>query len=241
MKGQRSKEDDVQQVSFSLFVTNFPDHFSFRDLWRVCDEYGKVVDVFIPTRRSKSGNRYAFVRFIKIDDTDRLVKNLCTVWVGRLRLHANVARFQRKSRNIDKRGHGLNGETKLGVGKQQREIGPRKNLSYADVVNQGKKTGSMEECSTPALVLDNSCVLQRDFSLSLMGKVKDFGSISNLYVILAKEGFENIKIHYLGGFWVLIDFQSTTSKSNFVEHVGVGSWFSSLQETDTKFNGKERG
>nr|GEU51073.1 RNA-directed DNA polymerase, eukaryota [Tanacetum cinerariifolium] len=28
---------------------------------------------------------------------DRLVENLCTVWIGRLRLHANIVRFQRPS------------------------------------------------------------------------------------------------------------------------------------------------
>nr|GEX41186.1 RNA-directed DNA polymerase, eukaryota, reverse transcriptase zinc-binding domain protein [Tanacetum cinerariifolium] len=32
------------------------------DLWKACEAYGKVVDVFIPNRRSKSGKRFAFVR-----------------------------------------------------------------------------------------------------------------------------------------------------------------------------------
>nr|GEZ83070.1 RNA-directed DNA polymerase, eukaryota [Tanacetum cinerariifolium] len=42
---------------------------------------------------------FGFVRFIHIKDVDRLVKNLCTLWTGRLRLHANVARFQRPPLN----------------------------------------------------------------------------------------------------------------------------------------------
>ncbi|GJX79562.1 RNA-directed DNA polymerase, eukaryota [Tanacetum coccineum] len=57
--------------------------------------YGTVVDVFIPDRKSKAGKRFAFVRFIKVDNVDRLVGNLCTLWIGRMHLHANVAWFDR--------------------------------------------------------------------------------------------------------------------------------------------------
>ncbi|GJV81208.1 nucleotide-binding alpha-beta plait domain-containing protein [Tanacetum coccineum] len=51
----RSKEDDVQQISTSVFVTNFPDQFSAKDLWNTCKQYGYVVDAFIPNRKSKAG------------------------------------------------------------------------------------------------------------------------------------------------------------------------------------------
>nr|GFB92350.1 RNA-directed DNA polymerase, eukaryota, nucleotide-binding alpha-beta plait domain protein [Tanacetum cinerariifolium] len=39
---------------------------------------------------SKAGKRFAFVRFIKVDNVDRLVGNLCMLWIGRMHLHANV-------------------------------------------------------------------------------------------------------------------------------------------------------
>ncbi|PWA92172.1 hypothetical protein CTI12_AA082360 [Artemisia annua] len=98
---RQSKEDHTQQISKTIFVTNFPEHFTFRDLWRVCDEYGKVIDVYIPNRKSKAGKPFAFVRYIKVDHVDRLVENLCTVWVGRLRLHANIAWFHRATKTYD--------------------------------------------------------------------------------------------------------------------------------------------
>nr|GEU48915.1 UvrD-like helicase, ATP-binding domain, P-loop containing nucleoside triphosphate hydrolase [Tanacetum cinerariifolium] len=86
MGHRRSKEDHVQQVSQSIFVTNFPDHFFYRDLWRVCEEYGKVIDVYIPNRRLQSGKCYAFVRYVKIANIDKVVENLCAAWIGRLRV-----------------------------------------------------------------------------------------------------------------------------------------------------------
>ncbi|GKA08064.1 RNA-directed DNA polymerase, eukaryota, partial [Tanacetum coccineum] len=55
MGDQRSKEDDVRMISTSIYVTNFPDHINAKELWRVCSQYGNVIDSFIPNRRSKNG------------------------------------------------------------------------------------------------------------------------------------------------------------------------------------------
>ncbi|GKC19627.1 RNA-directed DNA polymerase, eukaryota, nucleotide-binding alpha-beta plait domain protein, partial [Tanacetum coccineum] len=50
----KSKEDQTQKISKSVFVTNFPEHFSARDLWNACLAYGTVVDVYIPFKKSKA-------------------------------------------------------------------------------------------------------------------------------------------------------------------------------------------
>ncbi|GKE02140.1 hypothetical protein Tco_1390123 [Tanacetum coccineum] len=65
------------------------------------------------------------------------------------------------------------------------------------------KTGKIEptivDYIIPSLVLDNVCISETDRMCSLMGKVKEFGSIPNLYILLAKEGFgvyiEGIPLH----------------------------------------------
>ncbi|PWA45386.1 hypothetical protein CTI12_AA518330 [Artemisia annua] len=238
---KRSKEDHVQQISTSIFITNFPEQFSFRDLWKVCQDYGRVIDAYIPNRRSKTGSRFGFVRFIHIKDVDRLVRNLCTIWVGRLRLHANVARFQRSPLNNSKYKNHINAEQKSFVGESSKvnESGVRHN-SYAGAVKQKAMNHGVEVDNKPSLVLDDSCILQCDFSLSLMGKVLDFGSLSNMNIILAKEGFDKLTLKYMGGFWVLIEFFSKPVLEKFKPHVGVGSWFSSLQYASNSFMIDER-
>nr|GEX12462.1 RNA-directed DNA polymerase, eukaryota [Tanacetum cinerariifolium] len=50
-----SYENQTQKISKSVFVTNFPEDSTARDLWKVCSDYGMVVDVFIPFKRSKLG------------------------------------------------------------------------------------------------------------------------------------------------------------------------------------------
>ena len=150
---RKSKEVQPQQISKSIFVTNFPDHFSFRDLWKVCDVYGKMIDVFIPNRKSKSGKRFAFVRYIKIENIERLVENLCTVWIGRLRLHANVARFERVPRSDDNVPKKVNVTNKGGT--------------YASALKMGKSQPLFTDDMKPALVLDDSCLRDQDASLHL--------------------------------------------------------------------------
>nr|GEW61329.1 RNA-directed DNA polymerase, eukaryota [Tanacetum cinerariifolium] len=51
---------------------------------------------------------------------------------------------------------------------------------------------------SPALVLDDIRVTDRDFSKYAMGRVKDFNYIPNLQFILADDGFEEVKVFYLG-------------------------------------------
>nr|GEY47174.1 RNA-directed DNA polymerase, eukaryota [Tanacetum cinerariifolium] len=54
----------------------------------------------------------------------------------------------------------------------------------------------MEEC--PNMVLDETCLNHEDFSLCLLGKVKEFASLTNLKVVLGKEGYANIELKYMG-------------------------------------------
>ncbi|GJS57893.1 RNA-directed DNA polymerase, eukaryota [Tanacetum coccineum] len=219
-----SKEDQTLRISKSVFVTNFPETCSSRDLWKVCNDYGSVVDVFIPIKKSKADKRFAFVRFIKVKDLDRLVANLCTIWIGRFHIHANVARFHRP----------LKPNTSI---PRTSDFGTFK-TSFASVLKEGYHKDIVN--SNPALVLDDTCIKDHDFSLSLMGKVRNVTAIPNLYSILFNEGFHNTKITYLGGTWVLLVTDSVESKDKLLNHIGVGSWFSIIKESSNSFVCDER-
>ncbi|GJV38891.1 RNA-directed DNA polymerase, eukaryota [Tanacetum coccineum] len=83
------------------------------DLWKQKYLYGTVIDVFIPNKKSKAGKRFAFVRFIKVFNLDRLVKNLCTIWIGSYHLFANQVRVKSFDSihqvTIPSRGRGIPG------------------------------------------------------------------------------------------------------------------------------------
>ncbi|GKA81742.1 RNA-directed DNA polymerase, eukaryota [Tanacetum coccineum] len=237
---QNSKEDQTQKISKSVFITNFPDHTRAWDLWDVCKTYGSVIDVYIPNKRSKSSKRFAFVRFIKVSNLERLIENLCTLWIGSYHLYANKVRFLREP---NQKYFPHKNDPKFGKDRGQ----------FHDVVNSGNDRGSfasvlkgetlkqtLPDHVKPALVLDDSCLKERDFRLSLMGQVKEVSSIPNLHIILAKEGFDSVKLTYLGGLWVLFEFDSPNSMEKFRNHVGVGSWFSVIKAACNSFVSDER-
>nr|GEW36604.1 RNA-directed DNA polymerase, eukaryota, nucleotide-binding alpha-beta plait domain protein [Tanacetum cinerariifolium] len=229
----KSKEEYTQAISNSIFVTTFPDHFSVRDLWNMCLTYGTVVDIFVPFKRSKAGKKFAFVRFIKVDNLERLIGNICTIWIGCLRLHANIVRFQWEPKS--------NGTSNTNANTVH-SILPKTNVSggafrktFSTVLSHGP---SVDEPS--ALVLDDSCLSKRDLSCSLMGKAKDINTLSNLYFALSNEGFTNVKLSYLGGHWVLMKLDTIATKEKVLLHVRVGSWFEVLKQAYHSFVCKER-
>ncbi|GJZ61273.1 RNA-directed DNA polymerase, eukaryota, reverse transcriptase zinc-binding domain protein [Tanacetum coccineum] len=71
-------------------------------------------------------------------------------------------------------------------------------------------------------------------------KMKDINALSNLFIILANKGFENVKLFYLGGQWVLLELDLVTSKEKITNHMGVGSWFEVLKPACNYFMCEER-
>nr|GEU32881.1 RNA-directed DNA polymerase, eukaryota [Tanacetum cinerariifolium] len=204
MGSQRSNQDDVKKIFMSVFVTNFPENHATKDVWNTCKIYGQVVDAYIPNRRSKAGKRFGFVIFIKVFDVDRLVNNLCTLWVGRYKLHANVAKFQRDPVNKHSFPHNDTGMERNNTGGNVDGVKGAANL-YAHVVKGNYYPKEVID-SSPYLVLDDSCLNQKEYSLCLLGKVKDFASLSKLKVVLDNEGFMNIELKYMGGVtWVELE------------------------------------
>ncbi|GKD87502.1 nucleotide-binding alpha-beta plait domain-containing protein, partial [Tanacetum coccineum] len=242
MGSYRSKEDDVSKISMSIYVSNFPDSFSDKDLFHSCKQYGHVVDSFIPSKRSKDGKRFGFVRFINVFNVERLVSNLGTIWVDRSKFHANIARFQRAPLNSNKdqakKDVGINRRSNNVPGKDGGVNGIGK--SYVHVLKFNNMSGSKESDSFLSIVLDDECLLSKDLSKSLLGRVKEFASLSNLKIALMIEGFVDINIQYMGELWVLLELSSIKSKELFQENVGVRSWFSVLKQASVDFTPEGR-
>ncbi|GJR95932.1 nucleotide-binding alpha-beta plait domain-containing protein, partial [Tanacetum coccineum] len=228
MGSYRSKEDDVSRISTSIFVTNFPDSFKAKDLFHVCKQYGHVVDSFIPMKRTKEGKRFGFVRFINVFSVERLVSNLCTIWVDRLKLRANIARFNRAPLNRS------NVHFDRGVNLRKDQGFADSGQSYSNVVKRNALNDNKGN-ETPVLVLDDNCLLSKDLSKCLLGRVKEFASLANLRMSLNNEGFMGVKIQYMGEMWVMLEFGNQKSLALFRDNVSVGSWFSQINQASMDF------
>nr|GEX96147.1 RNA-directed DNA polymerase, eukaryota [Tanacetum cinerariifolium] len=65
------------------------------------------------------------------------------------------------------------------------------------------KAKSTDDCE-PVMVLDEACLNHKEYSLELLGKVKEFSILANVKVVLGSEGFSEIELNYMGGkgYWV---------------------------------------
>nr|GEV86609.1 RNA-directed DNA polymerase, eukaryota, nucleotide-binding alpha-beta plait domain protein [Tanacetum cinerariifolium] len=227
----RTKEDDLNRISTSIFVTNFPELTSAKELFHYCKQYGHVVDAYIPVKRTKSGKRFGFVRFINVFSVERLVNNLCTIWFDGFKLHANITRFQRSPLK-----KGKPSVRKFFAQNSRPEV--RKVASSNSYVNEVKSNSLFDHCdvdSSPAIVMEDDCLNSKDVSYALLGKVKEYSSLYNLKTAISNEGFAELNICYMGALWVLLEFASTESKEQFQKNVGMGSWFSSLKHASIDF------
>nr|GFB10443.1 hypothetical protein [Tanacetum cinerariifolium] len=104
-------------------------------------------------------------------DVNRLVNNLCTVWVGRHKLQANIHRFQREPLKRHNSLHNIDGVKRGNSGDTYNSNGVKGAAnSYARIV-KGSQNSKMESDSSPVMVLDDFCLNEKDYSLCLMGKV----------------------------------------------------------------------
>ncbi|GJR52135.1 RNA-directed DNA polymerase, eukaryota [Tanacetum coccineum] len=176
------------------------------------------------------------LNFVHIANTDRTFVKSFSATITLLPSHSAtipLSRFQREPLMKKSTQTNANGEFRSNTGDDPKNKGVKGySSSYVNVV-KGSQNTKME--SKPALVLDSTCVNQRDYSNFLMGKVKDIASLTNLKVVLDKEGFENIELKYMGGYWIMLEFQSKEAKQMFQSSVGIGTWFSQLQQASTNF------
>ncbi|GJT71688.1 nucleotide-binding alpha-beta plait domain-containing protein [Tanacetum coccineum] len=155
----RTKEDDVAKISTSIFVSNFPEVFSAKDLFHACKQYGHVVDSFIPSKRSK--------------------------------FQANVARFHRTPLKNNKASKDNVYEPKSKSIVNENESS-NSGKSYAHVLNTHNSFEALDCESVPSIVLDDDCLNSRDLSKTLLGRIKELASLSNLMKVLKNEEIEGV-------------------------------------------------
>ncbi|PWA41602.1 hypothetical protein CTI12_AA552630 [Artemisia annua] len=231
--------------TISVYVSNFPSHLTVRELWNICGKMGKIVDVYIAKHKNKLGQMFDFCRYDKVKNKETLIELLNKVWIGKLRLHANIARFDRNvAAQLNReyvRGHDSH-VPKRAFQKFDRNEANSK--SYANVVkaqhNGVRKDTEGERGDESSPILLSQEEENSGLSLALIGCYKDFLAIENSKIICQNEGFMDVEIKYLGGLWVLFKFYDRDARDKFLKHEGVMSWFSSLKPWHDDFVVKDR-
>lgn len=51
----------TDQLTVTVFVSNFPEMMTSKDLWSLCERHGTVANVHIGRKLSKIGKQFAFI------------------------------------------------------------------------------------------------------------------------------------------------------------------------------------
>nr|GEW84404.1 RNA-directed DNA polymerase, eukaryota, reverse transcriptase zinc-binding domain protein [Tanacetum cinerariifolium] len=206
-------------------------------------EVGTVADVYIAKRKKKFGQMFAFCRYIMVVNIENLISSLSNIWVGKLRLHANVARFERK---MDGKPSYAGVKVKPPVVTRNSHPPGNKTTSYANVAKASCDVGNKgfvcvdKECGDQTQVINIPMSSSQDLPLAVLGCYKDFRSIANDRSLCHSEGFLDVSFKYLGGLWLLFEFNSLEARNSFLKHDGIRSWFSSLKPWHDDFTVDEK-
>ncbi|GKE81185.1 hypothetical protein Tco_1551185 [Tanacetum coccineum] len=91
-----------------------------------------------------------------------------------------------------------------------------------------------------SIQLSEHDLIKVDTTTVVLVKVKEVDTISNMYCICRNEGFNDIKIHYVGGLWVWIQFENEKTCEAFKSNVSLNSLWSSLLSISPSFVVDER-
>ncbi|GJZ79194.1 RNA-directed DNA polymerase, eukaryota [Tanacetum coccineum] len=169
----------MYKISTSIFVTNFPELFTAKDLFHSCKVYGHVVDSFIPLKRSREGKRFGFVRFINVFNVERAP--------------ANGNPKSGKPEHVKKDG----GNNRNGVFTPRKGVGSMENDLSSPYLPERKKW--------PPYLISKKRLLMKD--CRQVGRTLDFDDQEDLYfhskrlciyTKLRSNIFKNFKIVYRG-------------------------------------------
>ncbi|GJZ58752.1 RNA-directed DNA polymerase, eukaryota, reverse transcriptase zinc-binding domain protein [Tanacetum coccineum] len=241
---------DVEKIATSFFVTNFPESLDAKNLWKEFQPYGRIVDAFIANKRSKIGKRFGFVRFLGIRNGEEFAKTLSNIWIGSHHVFVSIAKFQRQAKNdafsTPKESVGPNYHTHAppDVSYKGPSMFPS-NHSYASVANgngthKGASISGVQDRRKSIQLIDQDLIKVVDTSTVALVKVKKIDSMNNLYAICKNEGFNDIKIHYVGGLWVWIQFENEKTCDAFKTNGSLKSLWASIKTVSPSFTVDER-
>ncbi|XP_068477241.1 uncharacterized protein [Phaseolus vulgaris] len=228
-------------ADISFFFTNFPEHFMERDLWKVFQRWGRVMDVFVSRKLNARNKKFGFVRFQGVKDVFSLERELSAIWIGTWNMQVNLPKYQRKDGPRKQRNEGskLGWNPKLsttsGKGKQTEQV------SFAQVVSEGVvKIGTGENVSSSLggeVDYQFTVEVEQDDSLegSYVGSLKELPSMHVIKESFVMGGFSLVKVRYLGGRFVLLSCDDGGSLRKII--ADNKSWFDKVFSAVTPWDG----
>ncbi|GAU30796.1 hypothetical protein TSUD_355220 [Trifolium subterraneum] len=196
--GKRSEFiQNLDRVTTSFFITNFPENASAKILRELFQKYGGVAKVYIPKKFDKRGCRFGFVKFKEVIEVEALTENLKDVWLGSFKLRVNRARFGRSERKEE----------------LQPKASRKKQAVNVKVIIPGKSFksallgGCVDDCILKEALSFKATVNEaflKELKGSVVGTLACERDVRRLRTIFYTEGYQSIRVTHMGGNMVLL-------------------------------------
>jgi len=96
-------EIDIVHNFVTFYFSNVSDNISYSSLRKGFEVCGSMEDVYLARKHNVNGAVFGFVRYSKVKDVDKLLKDVNNVWFGDCKVVAKVSTYDRYGK---KRGEG---------------------------------------------------------------------------------------------------------------------------------------
>lgn len=197
-----------------VFITNLPDKCSGKDLSEFIREFGVIYDIYIARKRDKFGNRFGFVSFLDVKDTNDVLRKIRNTCIGDCWLKANIARFTLEEGEIRPDQEQKINNPNIEDGGRKTDKPPTSfyngNRSFTDTL-LGRQGGMKSGKSV--IVEDNENALSGIHGRALVARMIDLDALKNIYIILHEICPGQGKVQFIGGLSVLITFEDNKTAS----------------------------
>lgn len=171
--------------------TKIPQGWNAKALWNVFAKCGKTTDVYIPKKKTVSGKDFGFAKFLKVVNIKEFENILNTILIGTHNLKFYVAKYQRNSIKPTP-----NSKPPKPFMTATKALNPTGKLyhSYVEVL-QGRNSSQLSLNETSGISIDLPSYLLVKLKFSLIGKLKNIHSGTNIPSIRKEEYLQEIKVN----------------------------------------------
>ncbi|GJU17303.1 nucleotide-binding alpha-beta plait domain-containing protein [Tanacetum coccineum] len=111
-RGQRNKSPNadfvkvIKDKSITFFFTRFPDSIEDKSLWKLFGKYGTLTDVYLASKRTKSGTRFGFVCYINVVNPLSFEQKLNEISIDGMKMLVNIAKYEKGGQRVSNKFDG---------------------------------------------------------------------------------------------------------------------------------------
>ncbi|GKV15257.1 hypothetical protein SLEP1_g26053 [Rubroshorea leprosula] len=199
-------------------------------MWSTFGKYVRIFSIYSPQRRSKSGSRFGFVRFLEVRNAKELESQLDQIRIEGRKIWVNLAKYLEERGEKEKVRRGIN-ENKVIHGKSFADV-PEQRQEWK-MKNREKEWSGMEYT-----------VKEEDFEWlkgCYIGIARSVEIVPILQERFYMEGYFSCRLRAMGGKMVLMDCEDKKELKDLVQHASdwLGQWFSEVTPWSPSMVAKE--